>query len=52
MFVLEDKKQSSKISNWVDSYLYKEARKISIDLDMTWRKALEEALKLFIEKYK
>lgn len=47
----EQERGLSKINNWVDSKIYKEARIIAICLDLLWKEALEEALELFIEKH-
>lgn len=47
----EQERGLSKINNWVDSKIYKEARIIAICLDLSWKEALEEALELFIEKH-
>jgi len=41
----------SKINNWINSTIYKEARKICIDYDISWRQMLEEGLKLAIKQY-
>jgi len=50
-FMNEKERNLSKVLAWVHTPVYKQARKLAIDLDLPWRIVVEEGLKLFVNTY-
>lgn len=47
----EKERNLSKVLAWVHTPVYKQARKLAIDLDLPWRIVVEEGIKLFVNTY-